>query len=74
VHRNKAAKLVEAIEKESTDRVADLHMWNIGHGIYAAEIALVSDKPNTPSYYKSLIPSELNIVHTTVEIHRCTNH
>ncbi len=66
--------LREAIEGKSTDRVADLHVWSIGHGILAAEIAIVSDKPREPDYYKSLIPSQLNVVHATVEVHKCEGH
>ncbi len=66
--------LREAIEGKSTDRVTDLHVWSIGHGILAAEIAIVSDKPREPDYYKSLIPSQLNVVHATVEVHECESH
>lgn len=64
----------ESIENDSTDRVSDLHVWSIGHGIFAAEIAIVSDDPNTPAYYKSMIPTNLAIVHVTVEIQLCTEH
>ena len=66
--------LRESIEERSTDRVTDLHIWSIGHGIFSAEIAIVSDDPQTPDHYKSLIPSKLKIVHATVEVHRCTDH
>lgn len=66
--------LRKAIEHDSTDRVSDLHVWSIGHGILAAEIAVVSDKPREPGYYKSLIPPKLNIVHATVEVHQCRDH
>ncbi len=65
--------LRESIEAHSTDRVTDLHIWSIGHGIFAAEIAVVSDDPKTPGHYKSLIPSKLKIVHATVEVNRCTD-
>ena len=68
------AALREAIERKSTDRVADLHVWSIGHAILAAEIAVVSDKPRDPDYYKSLIPARLNVVHATVEVHKCQDH
>ena len=68
------ALLQKSIEAHSTDRVTDLHIWSIGHGIFAADIAVVSDDPQTPNHYKSLIPSTLNIVHATVEVHRCTGH
>jgi Co/Zn/Cd efflux system component len=63
-----------ALEGDTSDRVTDLHIWSIGHGIFAAEIAIVSDNPQPPTHYKSLLPSNLNVVHATVEVHRCTNH
>lgn len=68
------AVLRESIEGNSTDQIADLHLWTIGHGIFAAEMTIVSDHPKAPDYYKSLIPSGLNIVHTTVEIHQSSDH
>jgi len=67
-------RLRESIEADSTDRVTDLHIWSIGHGIFAAEIAVVSDNPLTPDHYKSLIPSNLGIVHVTFELHKCSDH
>ena len=69
VEDDHVAGLRESIEERSNDRVADLHVWSIGHGIYAAEIAVVSGNPKTPSQYKSLIPPKLKIVHATVEVH-----
>ena len=63
-----------AIERNTTDRVTDLHLWTIGHGIFAAELAIVSDTPRPPEFYKSLIPKSLRIVHATVEVHQCDSH
>ena len=59
----------KSIEENSIDRVSDLHVWSIGHGIFAAEIAVVSGNPKTPRQYKALIPPKLKIVHVTVEVH-----
>ena len=67
-------QLRQAIEGTSTDRITDLHLWSIGHGISAAEIAIVSAAPQTPDHYKTLIPPTLNIVHATVEVHRYSDH
>ena len=67
-------ELRESIEGASSDRVADLHIWSIGHDIYAAEITVVSHDPKTPEHYKSLISPKFNVVHATVEVHRCTGH
>jgi len=58
--------LRKSIEGYSQDQVTDLHIWCIGHDIFAAGIVVVSDVP------KSLIPSQLNNVHATVEVHSCT--
>ena len=58
-----------AIEGIDGNHVTDLHIWSIGPGIYSATIAIVSDTPGTPEYYKGLIPKDLGIVHTTVEVH-----
>jgi Co/Zn/Cd efflux system component len=63
-------ELRESIEAKSADRVADLHVWSIGHGIFAAEIAIVSPNPKTPEHYKSLIPPNLRIAHAMVEVHQ----
>lgn len=60
-----------AIEARAADRVTDLHVWSIGPGIFAAEIAVVSDEPQEPGYYKKLLPADLGLVHVTVEVHRC---
>ena len=60
-----------AIESVADNRIADLHIWSIGPGIYSAIVAVVSDAPKSPEHYKSLIPSDLGIVHTIVEVHRC---
>ena len=60
-----------AIESVDDNRITDLHIWSIGPGIYSATIAVVSDAPKAPEYYKSLIAKDLGIVHTIVEVHHC---
>lgn len=64
-------RLRQALEAQAGDRVADLHLWSIGPGIQAAAIALVSDAPQSPDHYRRQIPPDLNVVHATVEVHRC---
>lgn len=64
-------EIVDHIEEDSDNRVADLHVWSIGPGIYASEVALVTHHPKAPAHYKSLIPSSLPLVHVTVEVHEC---
>ena len=68
------AAIRESLERNTGDRVTDLHCWSIGPGIYAADFAIVSDDPGSPDEYRSRIPQELGIVHATVEVHRCPDH
>jgi cation diffusion facilitator family transporter len=63
-----------SIETEGDNRVSDLHVWSVGPGIYAAEIAIVSSRPLDPDEYYKLLPEKLGLVHVTVETHRCTAH
>ena len=60
-----------ALEEGTTDRVADLHVWSIGPGIHAAEVAIVTDDPRSPDFYKQKLPDELHILHATVEVWPC---
>jgi cation diffusion facilitator family transporter len=68
------AAIRDSLERNTGDRVTDLHCWSIGPGIYAADFAIVSDDPGSPDEYRSRIPQELGIVHATVEVHRCPDH
>jgi cation diffusion facilitator family transporter len=65
------ASIRKAIESEGDNRVSDLHVWSVGPGIYAAEIAIVSSRPLAPNDYYKLLPGKLGLVHVTVETHRC---
>jgi cation diffusion facilitator family transporter len=64
----------KSIESEGDNRVSDLHVWSVGPGIYAAEIAVVSSRPRDPDEYYKLLPGKLGLVHVTVEAHRCAAH
>lgn len=61
----------ESIERQDNNRIADLHIWSIGPNVYAGGITLVTDEPKSPEHYKALLPDDLGVVHTTVEVHRC---
>ena len=63
-----------AIESEGDNRIADLHVWSVGPGIYAAEIAIVSSRPLDPDSYFNILPGDLGLVHVTVETHLCAAH
>jgi cation diffusion facilitator family transporter len=76
--RQAAAPLCErvrrSIEEHGHDRVADLHLWSVGPGLHAAEIALVTHDDLTPDRVKARLPGDIGLVHATVEIHRCPQH
>ncbi|NNL99520.1 MAG: CDF family Co(II)/Ni(II) efflux transporter DmeF [Gammaproteobacteria bacterium] len=63
------ATLRNAIESSSGDRIADIHVWSIGHEMYAAALIILSPAPLTPDRYRAMIPAALNIAHTTIEVH-----
>lgn len=65
-------QVVAAIERDGDSRVAELHLWSIAPGVYAAEITVVADSPETASGYKARIPAALGVEHVCVEVHRCT--
>jgi cation diffusion facilitator family transporter len=51
--------------------IADLHLWSIGPNIYGVIISVVTRDPQSPDHYKELIPSNLGLVHVTVEVYKC---
>lgn len=60
-----------AIENGDTASVSDLHVWSIGPNVYAAEIAVISDTPREPGFYRNLLPTDMGLAHVTVEVQRC---
>ena len=61
------AKIIQCIEDDD-NRVVDLHLWSIGPNIYSVIISVLACDPQPPEYYKELIPSNLGLVHLTVEV------
>lgn len=63
-----------AVEQEADNRVADLHVWGIGPGIFAAEVVVVTSRPEPPECYLELLPPQLGVVHMTTEVRLCSDH
>lgn len=63
--------LRQAIEKDSDNKVTDLHLWQVSSGKVSAIISLVTDYPKQPQYYKDLLKDFHNVVHITVEVNKC---
>lgn len=62
-------KIVASIEADGDSRVADLHLWSIGPGVYAAEVSVVAHAPEAADEYKRRLPRGLGVEHLTVEVH-----
>jgi cation diffusion facilitator family transporter len=56
------------------DRVADLHLWQVGPGHRAAIVSLVTDHPQPPSAYKAKLADLHTLSHITVEVEPCPEH
>lgn len=64
--------ILQAIEEDGPgDRLSDLHVWSIGPDIFAAELAVVSDRPQPPDHYRAKLPAGRGLVHVTVEVRAC---
>ncbi|WP_372395870.1 CDF family Co(II)/Ni(II) efflux transporter DmeF [Azospirillum sp. HJ39] len=60
-----------AIEADGDSRIADLHVWSIGPGLFTTVLSVVSHEPHSPEHYKALLPAGLGLVHPVVEVRRC---
>ena len=59
--------IVEALDQDGTT-ISDLHVWNLSENHVAATIALVTDRPQTPDYYKTLLRHIPTLDHVVVEV------
>ncbi|BAE50038.1 CDF family Co(II)/Ni(II) efflux transporter DmeF [Paramagnetospirillum magneticum] len=60
-----------AIEGDADNRLADLHLWRVGAGHWAAIVSIVTHQPQPPDYYKRLLAPVHELSHVTVEILPC---
>jgi cation diffusion facilitator family transporter len=65
-----ARRIRERIET-SGDRVADLHLWQLGPGHAAMIASVVSDAPQAPSVYKERLAGLAGLSHVTIEVNPC---
>ncbi len=63
--------IARAIEGDADNRVADLHVWQVGPQHLAASIALVTHHPQPPAHYKDLLAKIPHLAHVTVEVNPC---
>jgi cation diffusion facilitator family transporter len=60
----------EAIE-DGDAKIADLHVWRVGPGKYAAIVSLVAHEPLPSKLYADRVRIHEELVHVTIETHRC---
>ena len=58
------------IEADGHSEVADLHLWCIGPGLYAAVLTVVARAPATADAYRARLPAGLGLAHVSIEVHR----
>ncbi|KVK54834.1 cation transporter [Agrobacterium deltaense] len=57
----------ESVETEE-DRITDLHVWQVGPGHHAAIVAIHSQAPKAPAFYKQKLAAIHELSHVTVEV------
>jgi Co/Zn/Cd efflux system component len=67
-----AQRIRERVETGG-DRLADLHLWQVGPGHAAVIMSVVSDTPKEPSAYKQRLKDLGGLSHVTVEVNRCAH-
>ena len=65
-----ARRVREAIENDFGDEVADLHVWRVGPGHYAAIIAIVTERGADAQDLRSWLEERFPFAHLTVELRR----
>ncbi len=64
-------RIKETIEKDSDNRISDLHIWKVGANHYAAIISLVTHYPKSNQHYKGLLTEFNKLSHVTIETIKC---
>ena len=67
-----AAQVRALIEGDGDAKLADLHLWQVGPGAYAAALSVVADRPQACDHYKHRLKAVRALKHATIEIHRCS--
>jgi cation diffusion facilitator family transporter len=71
--RGLADRVRERLEVEG-DRIADLHLWQLGPGHAGLIAAVVSEHPQPPQTYKARLAGIAGLSHVTIEVHPCPDH
>jgi Co/Zn/Cd efflux system component len=65
-------EVIEQLPQAGNTQLTDLHVWRVGNGAYACALSLLThDQSLTPLHIRDALGVHEEIVHATVEIHRC---
>lgn len=67
---NLQEEIKEAIEEESGTAITDMHLWQIGPGIYSLALVIAAEEPGSADHYRGLLPHGHGLVHATIEVRR----
>jgi cation diffusion facilitator family transporter len=65
-----AERIRQRIETDG-DKLADLHLWQLGPGHAAVIASVVSDVPQAPAVYKQRLKDLAGLSHVTIEVNQC---
>lgn len=65
------AELIRAKLESESDRVTDLHLWQLGPGHWAAVVSMLSSEPKAPDVYKARVAGVEGVSHLTIEVQPC---
>jgi len=65
-------EVISQLPANGNTQLTDLHVWRVGTGAYACALSLLThDQTLTPLQIRDALAVHKEIVHATVEIHRC---
>lgn len=63
----------QSLEELPGVTVVDLHLWQIGPGVYCLAVSLIATNPMPPGHYREHLPKNCGLAHVTIEAHRVTS-
>ena len=64
-----ADEIRRAVEGDGDATIADLHIWQVAAGKYAAIVSVVACEPKSAAAYRRRLAEHEELVHVTVEVH-----
>ena len=69
VDRELTSSIIAALEGDTGNRVADLHVWRLSSTKYSVIVSVVALNPKPSGHYKGLLEGIHELCHITVEVH-----